>query len=690
DQSLSVRLSIIGVTKTEPSDLLNERILAQGGGKVAIEAKGDPDFSKVATSLDTGLYATEDEYGTSYYYRGTKELKNNLIWGGFQWKIVRINGDGSIRLIYNGTEAQFNINGTVNDTGEDTHIGTSGWNPNYDAKYAGYMYGGLKGAASTQRHGEISAAATYNETNSTIKVALDDWYEANILDKPFESDIIDNLFCNDRMLQSEVGGDATGPGYGHDNEATHYAACQRLNTTKNPSLKCGLKNDRFTTNDISIGNGALTHSVALLSADETAVAGLRNNSTNSNNYLYTNQTYWLFSPNVKSSADAVYMFCVLSTGQLNTFYTSGGQGVRPSLSISPSIEVSGEGSATDPFVVVTTPTLRDSILAQESGGPAMIEAKDTPDFNVINGTNGIYAAPDEYGMSYYYRGTKELKNNLIWGGFQWKIVRINGDGSIRLVYNGTEGQFISKSSVNDTGEETQIGTSPFNETYNDDAKYVGYMYGGLNGEASTQRNGLISTAATYNKTSSTVKGEIDSWYQTNILDKPFESQVVNNLFCNDRQLRSEIGGESTGLGYGTSATRYAAYHRLNTLNPNKTPTLKCGLQNDRYTTSTDTIIGNGALAYPIGLLTADELAMAGTVSVLDNNNIYLYTGQDWWSLSSCYYNLTYYSVVYALNSLGGLHTYGTIGIRGIRPSLSISSNVRVTGTGSANDPFKAI
>ncbi|MDD2208565.1 MAG: hypothetical protein PHU45_04360, partial [Bacilli bacterium] len=142
---------------------LGDAILAQGGGASAIEEKDGPDFSKISTSEDTGLYSAEDEYGTSYYYRGEKtELNNNLIWGGFQWKIVRINGDGSIRLLYNGTEAQFNTNGEVNDTGEATQIeGTHAWNEtNYnDAKYVGYMYGGANGSASSERFGTTSVSA---------------------------------------------------------------------------------------------------------------------------------------------------------------------------------------------------------------------------------------------------------------------------------------------------------------------------------------------------------------------------------------------------------------------------------------------------------------------------------------------------------------------------------------------------
>lgn len=80
-----------------------------------------------------GLYVTEDDYGDSYYFRGKVE-NNYLSFAGFIWRIVRINGDGNIRVIYSGT--------STSDTGSDTSIGTSYYNYNTrDTAMAGYKYG---------------------------------------------------------------------------------------------------------------------------------------------------------------------------------------------------------------------------------------------------------------------------------------------------------------------------------------------------------------------------------------------------------------------------------------------------------------------------------------------------------------------------------------------------------------------
>lgn len=352
--SFAGKISMVADMEQDPVSTLRELILAQGGGISAIKAKGDPDFSKIATSADTGLYAAEDEYGTSYYYRGEKTLlNNNLIWGGFQWKIVRINGDGSIRLIYNGTEAQFTTNGTVNDTGEDTQIGEYAWSlyPYYDdAKYVGYMYGGLNGVASTQRDGLVSSAATYNETSSNAKIQLEAWYQENLSGKLFEDKIVDNIFCNDRQLRSEVGGDATGPGYGISD--TKYAADQRLIKNKIPTLRCKLKNDRFTTNDTTLGNGSSTYPIGLITVDEASMAGLLYATKNTTNYLYTNQKFWTFSPMSMYADDVcgIVWFVNSDGGFYHNKSLDVPSDLRPVLNLSSKIMVTGTGSATAPFI----------------------------------------------------------------------------------------------------------------------------------------------------------------------------------------------------------------------------------------------------------------------------------------------------------------------------------------------------
>ena len=71
---------------------------------------------------------------------------------------------------------------------------------------------------------------------------------------------------------------------------------------------------------------------------------------------------------------------------------------------------------------------------------------------------------------YYYKGNVQ-NNNVLFGGFCWKIVRTTETGGVKIVYNGVQ----KDGSCNNTGTDSQIGTSAFNTSYNSPA-YVGYMY----------------------------------------------------------------------------------------------------------------------------------------------------------------------------------------------------------------------
>ena len=211
---------------------------------------------------------------------------------------------------------------------------------------------------------------------------------------------------------------------------------------------------------------------------------------------------------------------------------------------------------------------------------------------------------------------------------------------------------------NNTGSNSTIGSSEFNKGY-DNAKYVGYMYGS-------------SIDDTANTNDSTIKTAIDTWYKTNMTS--YTSQLEDTVFCNDRSYTSG------------STLKFGAYTRLNT---NPTPTLKCQNTKDKFTV--DASNGNGALTYPVGLITADEMAYAGG-KVYDgsadaNNSFYLYTGKLYWTLSP----YSFYNSVasgFRLSDVGRLsdefvdHSYG------VRPSVSLQPGIAKTGgSGTAADPF---
>ena len=276
------------------------------------------------------ICSAPDDYGTSYYFRGTPD-NNYVKFAGFYWRILRVNGDGSIRIIYDGTSPHAN-----GESSTDRQIGTSAYNSSRnDNAYVGYMYG-------------TTGASTYEEThaninNSTIKIKVDAWYEENMKDTEYEQYISDTLFCNDRSFRSSNTGTGTGDSY------TLYRTAST--GTGGVNLKCAQQNDRFTVNDESVGNGALTYPVGLLTSDEAYLAGFYN-TTNLGYYLYTGNTYWTMSPYRFSGSYGAYVLRVDSTGYVSSNSSVNvSLGVRPVLSLKSGSLKSGQGTILDPYTV---------------------------------------------------------------------------------------------------------------------------------------------------------------------------------------------------------------------------------------------------------------------------------------------------------------------------------------------------
>lgn len=275
---------------------------------------------------DKGLYFDNDEFGKTYYYRGNIN-NNNVYFAGYYWKIIRINGDGSVRLLYNGK--------IKNDSNQV--IGNSAFNANYDnPAYAGYMYGSSIGS----RENNIK-----NEVNSTIKDYLDSWYENNISKTNYDNYISDSGFCNDRSIYSGDGNSTT--------DSTAFGSAKRYSNSS-PQFSCPDNNDLFTKSTNSIGNKALKYSIGLITNDELIFAGSANGYINKANYTYSSLHYWTMSPNRFSP----YHNSVLG------YFPRGGAGyidadrinynfsVRPVISLKGNVTISGGiGTVNEPFIV---------------------------------------------------------------------------------------------------------------------------------------------------------------------------------------------------------------------------------------------------------------------------------------------------------------------------------------------------
>ncbi len=387
-------------------------ILAKNGGEGSIIKLPDSAFTSVTTASDKGLYKAEDDLGTSYYFRGAvnnnwvkfgKYLQDVIAYKGYYsttsshyeiydtlekcnsasmynvnctkvtyglsgddmyWRIIRINGDGSIRMIYTGTtdpKKDTSVTGSngVYMTGDGTQIGESAFNTNYEkTEHVGYQY--IEG----QQHGygecnESSASCTVNGNtvyNSKIKQAIDNWYVGTTLkDNPLISQ--DQIFCNDRTVStSEVNYSTTNYTtltIWNSTEEYYYGAYGRVQKSKSPILTCPTESDKFTSKKSSLGNKALTYPVGLITADEVAMAGgVFYPEDNNTYYLYTNQVYYLGSSSMyNSNYNCAIEFTVYSSGALYGSSVNGLSGIRPVISLSSEVKFSGDGTYNNPYIV---------------------------------------------------------------------------------------------------------------------------------------------------------------------------------------------------------------------------------------------------------------------------------------------------------------------------------------------------
>ena len=269
---------------------------------------------------------------------------------------------------------------------------------------------------------------------------------------------------------------------------------------------------------------------------------------------------------------------------------------------------------------------------------------------------------------YYYAGN--TTNNWVkFGGFYWRIIRTNADGSVRMLYSGT--------SPSATAGYINSTSTALNDTVNN-PMYVGYMYGTTGSLASNRLNTNDSTA----------KAVIDTWYENN-LSNYTRYLSTTAVYCNDRSI-----GSGT-YNIGSTNFYFGSYARLNT---NKTPTYDCTTQGDAFSGSNS----SAKLKYPIALMTADEVAYAGGVMYTNNASAWFYLnsagssimGSTYWMLLSPYRwsgdETSARSMVVGGSNYPGILDDGFVhGVRRIRPVISLKGNlIWKSGDGTSSNPYE--
>ena len=611
------------------------------------------DFSTTYTDVNIGtMYKAKENNTDVYYFAG--DARNNWVkFGGYYWRIIRTNSDGSIRLLYHGTSPET----------QNAYIGDSeiAFNENYnDSMYVGYKYG-TSGSLENNR---------LNTNDSTIKKTIDTWYKDNLVNytKYLSTTAV---YCNDRELGSGT--------YSATGNQFYYVGYTRLGANKNPSYNCTNEYDAFSVNNTK---AQLTYPIALMTADEISYAGgvwTKNAAT----WYYLNSKgnasikngqneWWLLSAASWDTDKSSVVFKVSSAQDRKAQF--GAQSVQYKLHVRPVISLksdvlhkSGDGSATNPYEIQETPdTIYERLLLDKSTRPG--ERTDFSTVLTTDNTKTLYTGTEEGTTIYYFAGNA-TDNWVKLGGYYWRIIRTNADRSVRLLYHGTS---------TDTTEAYINSSTAFNSSHTD-SMYVGYMYG--------TSGSLESNRA--NTNNSTIKEVIDRWYASNMTSyAKYLSETA--IYCSDREV-----GEGTYTATGLKFY-YAPYTRIDT---NKAATYGCTATEDKFTV--DSAAGNGKLTYPIALMTVDELVFAGGAYREESALTWYYynsvkgssTGKiSWWLMSP--YDWGANSSVfrtYGSDSPGHLYARRVDDTLGVRPVISIKgNNLWKSGDGTASSPYEIV
>lgn len=276
----------------------------------------------------------------------------------------------------------------------------------------------------------------------------------------------------------------------------------------------------------------------------------------------------------------------------------------------------------------------------------------TPSFsaNVTSkADSGLFSAIDESGnKSYFYRGV--INNNYVsFADHLWRIIRINGDGSYRLILEGVAGMSLFYSTTSTTSNNTDYA-------------------------------------------SSVIKTFLENWYTENIED--YEEYIDKNaIFWHDRSY--------TSANNTTSARNFNGRTRMNNSPP--TPTLVPVNESDMFSVSGATK-GNGLLSKPIGLITADEVVFAGgsynyggTTTYYSNESFYLFTDlgsnkvYGIWTMTPARWNKstnTYSTMIVSKPQAVIYYEPPGISTRSVRPVINLKSTVTFSGSGTVDEPYK--
>ena len=568
---------------------------------------------------DTTTYANN-----IYYYTGNVE-NNNVLFGGFCWKIVRTTDTGGVKIVYNGIQKYGSDDYTLLNQSEYTNLSN-------DASYP-YTFDETNKTWTSTNTGTNSSTISFTSPSNGDYVINYDLSMYNYIN------YINVEIFKDDVSQGKFTGTTTGQ-IGFKNLTT--ANVIKIVFTRNRTSTSGNRNNVIFSFGRANSIIKTCNNTGAESQIGTSDFNEKYNSPAYVGYMYNKDKVYPYSRKIIINSTSFSGSKVIGTG---ITYDNGTYNlVNPSnITVSSSSTLSGgytcnntSTSCSNPYYIVSNSGTTIYYYSLSGG--------------VTDGTS--YSTNYVFGKSFTYNVAYTLTDT----------VTINSDTFID-----------NKSNVN-----THHYTCLTNGNSCTSVYYVYYIKDGTpyyitltGGKTVNDALNEMLYADDVNTTDSTIKTYIDSWYETNIKDK-YDNRLEDTIFCNDRTIFDKAGWDPNG-----GSTSYdLEFKTANTSNKS----LVCANETDRFSVNN----AKARLKYPIGLLTVPELSLAGYGSShYFNNGQYVWLGSPF-KLSYLY---AYGAVVNVVASSGWGIDFVYYS-RGVRPSISLKPGIEISsGDGSYTNPF---
>lgn len=271
--------------------------------------------SEISGETESVLSSINDENGVSYYYRGATQ-NNYLNFSNMCWRIVRIEGDGAVKIIL--ADATSTCNAQTISKLDSAYIDVGIYDLN-----------------------DFTTTETLTDTNSTsIQYKLINWYTTNLSS-------VTSKIKSDSTCIGELTTKYSNTGTILDTTSTewYYNSYKKLILDKTVSLICGTQSIKTNEQPISI-----------LTVNEIILAGGMSGTDNETYYLNNNattNTWWTITPSYNNGTTD-YIFDVNATGSINynNSLTTTENSIRPSVSLVSGTKIaSGDGSISNPYTI---------------------------------------------------------------------------------------------------------------------------------------------------------------------------------------------------------------------------------------------------------------------------------------------------------------------------------------------------